>query len=255
MRSVFIQRPVEYHLEAKGEEWCQGDLVKGTLRIKNTGSDIVEIDTLQILLTYGLSKKIKAGQPDWNLVQQLQLATSLKLSSQEEHSFEWTILLSTDCAITDQNGGLFLLYGNSKILTTGGKIDLRVKLMPVLQNFLQTFETQFRFARKYEKYKDGWTEVKLVPPPNSKEYPTLEQALCNLRIRENELQVQYEFKVQALGKVGDAMKAVHKKKTTEQSFKPEQYLQAGGFPNRLFFREQIKDALQDAKPGSLFNPN
>ncbi|MGK5095129.1 hypothetical protein WDW89_24360 [Deltaproteobacteria bacterium TL4] len=253
MRSLFFQRPLEYTVEITGEEWNQGDSVSGIFQVKNAHSEEVRVSTLSLILAYAEDKTLKKDETvEWHVIKQFDLEHDFALKAQEIKKFEWTFDLESDCPFSDKNGTLYLVYGGQEALTVGGKIDLKVRMFPILQNFLQTFETQYRFSRKYEKYKSGWVEVKFVPPPKSKDFPTLDQVLCYLKMEEQQLKVKYKFKVQSFGRVGENMKAVAKVKEFEQSFCPDQYLQGGSFPDRLFFRQQIEEALNTAKPGSLF---
>ena len=96
----------------------------------------------------------------------------------------------------------------------GGRIDLRVELHPILQSFLQTFTTQFKFLEKHRKSKEDHTEVKLVPP-ESKEFPNLEQILCMLKIHEEQLESVFQFKMKGFSRDGENMKVVKKKREFE----------------------------------------
>ena len=253
MRSVFFQRPLEFHLETTGDEWVQGDSVTGSLKVRNSGTEPVELEAIKVFLAYGLFRKLKAGDEDiWEVRHQEVLTPKVSVSPSEEKKIDWTLNLPSDCPISDKAGSLFLLYGTSDACLESGRINLRVALMPILLNFLQTFVTQFSFARKYEKRKKEWTEVKLAPPPNSKDFPTLDHVLCDMRVRDSVIEVTYNFKLKSMGQVGENLKVTRKNRTVEQQLKPEDYLQPGGFPNRNFFRENIQQALETAKPRSLF---
>lgn len=252
MKGFFFQRPLEYHLIAEGEEWEQGGKIHGTLRVKNTENDSVNLEILQIGLAYGVFKQIKAKEADaWSEMKTQVLAQNITFSPQEEQSYNWDFNLPSDYPITDKAGSLFLLYGNEDIYSQG-RIDVRMKLIPILQSFLQTFETQFRFQKKYEKSKQEFTEVKLVPP-DSKDFPTLDHVLCLLRIHEGVMEIRYNFKMKALGRKEDQekMKVVRKKREHQQQFTEAQYAQ-GGFPNRECFRQAIQEAVEMAKPDALF---
>ena len=252
MKGFFFQRPLEYHLATEGEAWEQGDKIQGTLRVKNGGNTAVDCEVLQVALAYGSFKKIKAKEAGaWTHLQGHVLDRNLTLAGQEEKLYSWHLTLDTDCPITDKGGSPFLLYGNHDLVTQG-RIDLVVKMFPLLQSFLQTFETRFRFQKKYEKSKENFIEVKMVPP-DSTEFPTLDHLLCWLQIKDGLLRIRYVFKMKALGKKEDEekMKVTRKKRELEQELTEAQYLQ-GGFPNRECFRKAIETALNEAKPQALF---
>ena len=252
MRSTFFQKPLQHQIEIDGENWDQGGKIKGKLIISNISSETIVVNASQVILAYGLKKSIKEGNGSrWEVLEKLVLTKNLSLSAGGQQSYEWIFQLATDCPITDKHGGLYLLFGGEDTLSEGGRLDLPVNLHPILQNFLQTFSTQFYFLEKYQKRKSEWTEVKLVPP-DSKEYPNLDFVLCLLRISKEQLEAQYLFKMSGLGRSGEKMKVTKKTRDLKQKIPPEKYLQPGGFPNRACFRENINEALNVARPDVIF---
>ena len=252
MRSVYIQQPLEHQIEVDGESWNQGEVVKGQIRIRNMSSKTVAVKTSQIILAHGLKKAFKEGtMVPWEVLEKQVVAQDIALQAGSELTFGWNFNLSTDCPITDKQGGLYLLFGGDEALTEGGRLNLQINLHPILQNYLQTFTTQFRFLEKYQKRKSEWTEVKLIPP-DSREYPNMDYVLCFLRIHDEQLEAHYRFKMSGLGRTGEKMTVTKKNRELEQSIPPEKYLQPGGFPNRACFRENIDQALNIARPEVIF---
>ena len=187
----------------------------------------------------------------WEVLEKQVVAQDIALQAGSELTFGWNFNLSTDCPITDKQGGLYLLFGGDEALTEGGRLNLQINLHPILQNYLQTFTTQFRFLEKYQKRKSELTEVKLIPP-DSREYPNMDYVLCFLRIHDEQLEAHYRFKMSGLGRTGVKMTVTKKNRELEQSIPPEKYLQPGGFPNRACFRENIDQALNIARPEVIF---
>ena len=252
MRSTFFQQPLQHQIEIDGENWNQGEEIKGKLTIRNMSSETVVVNTSQVILAYGLKKSIKEGnESPWEVLEKQVMTQNISLPAGSKQSFEWIFQLATDCPITDKHGGLYLLFGGEDTLSVGGKLDVPVNLHPILQNFLQTFTTQFFFLEKYQKRKSEWTEVKLVPP-ESKEYPNLDFVRCLLRISQEHLEAHYLFKMRGLGRSGEKMTVTKKNRELKQKIPPENYLQSGGFPNRACFRENINEALNIARPDVIF---
>ena len=252
MRSVYIQQPLEYQIDVEGESWNQGEVVKGQIRIRNMSSKTVAVKTSQIILAHGLKKAFKEGtMVPWEVLEKQVVAQDIALQAGSELTFGWNFNLSTDCPITDKQGGLYLLFGGDEALTEGGRLNLQINLHPILQNYLQTFTTQFRFLEKYQKRKSELTEVKLIPP-DSREYPNMDYVLCFLRIHDEQLEAHYQFKMSGLGRTGEKMTITKKNRELEQSIPQGKYLQPGGFPNRACFRENIDQALNIARPEVIF---
>ena len=252
MRSTFFQQSLQHQIEIDGEHWDQGEEIKGKLAIRNMSSETVVVNTSQVILAYGLKKSIKEGnESPWEVLEKQVMTQKISLPAGGKQSFEWIFQLATDCPITDKHGGLYLLFGGEDTLSAGGKLDVPVNLHPILQNFLQTFTTQFFFLEKYQKRKSEWTEVKLVPP-ESKEYPNLDFVRCLLRISQEHLEAHYLFKMRGLGRSGEKITVTKKNRELKQKIPPENYLQPGGFPNRACFRENINEALNIARPDVIF---
>ena len=252
MRSVYIQQPLEYQIDVEGESWNQGEVVKGQIRIRNMSSKTVAVKTSQIILAHVLKKAFKEGtMVPWEVLEKQIVAQDIALQAGSELTFGWNFDLSTDCQITDKQGGLYLLFGGDEALTEGGRLNLQINLHPILQNYLQTFTTQFRFLEKYQKRKSEWTEVKLIPP-DSREYPNMDYVLCFLRIHDEQLDAHYRFKMSGLGRTGEKMTVTKKNRELEQSIPQGKYLQPGGFPNRACVRENIDQALNIARTEVIF---
>ncbi len=252
MRSTFFQKPLQYQIAIDGESWDQGEKIKGKLIVRNMSSETVFVNVSQVILAYGLKKNIKEGNDSpWEVLEKQVLANNISLPEGGEKSYEWIFQLATDCPITDKQGGLYLLFGGEDTLSEGGRLDLPVILHTILQNFLQTFTTQFFFLEKYQKRKSEWTEVKLMPP-ESKEFPNMDYVRCLLRISREHLEVHYLFKMSGLGRSGEKMTVTKKNRELKQKIPPEKYLQSGGFPNRACFRENIDEALNIARPEVIF---
>ena len=216
MRSTFFQQPLQHQIEINGENWNQGEEIKGELTIRNMSSETVVVNTSQVILAYGLKKSIKEGnESPWEVLEKQVITQNISLPAGVAQSFEWIFQLATDCPITDKHGGLYLLFGGEDTLSVGGKLDVSVNLHPILQNFLQTFRTQFFFLEKYQKRKSEWTEVKLVPP-ESKEYPNLDFVRCLIRISQEHLEVHYLFKIRGLGRSGEKMTVTKKDRELKQ---------------------------------------
>ena len=253
MRSTFFDRPLEYQLLTAKEEWLQGESIAGKLTIRNMNEEKVVTSTVDVLLAYGNFKKVKAGEEDcWEMLHRENILKDLSLDGNQQLSFNWRFNLPSDAPITDKSGSLFLLFGGEDVLDRGGRLDVPIKMMELLQSFLQTFSTQFQFVQRNSKFKDGWTEVQLDPPTGSREFPNLEHVMCYLRMVDENLELKYRCKIKTLKKEGESMKARGKYLEVSQTLTADDYLQTSGFPNRSRFREMIEIALSEAKPTVVF---
>ena len=132
MRSTFFQQPLQHQIEIDGENWNQGEEIKGKLTIRNMSSETVVVNTSQVILAYGLKKSINEGnESPWEVLEKQVMTQNISLPAGGEQSFEWIFQLATDCPITDKHGGLYLLFGAEDTLSVGGKLDVPVNLHPI----------------------------------------------------------------------------------------------------------------------------
>ena len=244
-----MKKTLNYILETDAQDCQQGDEISGKLSIRNLGTEVESLDSLNVCLAYGVFKEIKEAEDEnpWYEMKELKLVSNLDLGPQESQTFEWTIKVPSNSPISDKNGTLFLLYGNGNFFKKGGRLDLQVTPSPIIKSFLQTFETQFNFSRKYLKYKDDGIEVKLGVP-ESKQFSNLKQTICFLSVQEDSFFIDYDFKVETLGRADSGNLGVKKKKKQiHQEFKASQYLLPGNFPNRRLFQKSIDEALETVR--------
>ena len=111
MRSTFFQQPLQHQIEIDGENWDQGEEIKGKLIIRNMSSEKVVVNASQVILAYGLKKSIKEGnESPWEVLEKQVLTKNISLPAGGKESYEWIFQLATDCPITDKQRGLYLLF-------------------------------------------------------------------------------------------------------------------------------------------------
>ena len=97
MRSTFFQQPFEYQIEIEGENWDQGGVIEGKLRVRNMSAAGVTVKTVQLVLAHGLKKAIKEkGDAHWDIQEKLIIVQDLLLQPGGEESRDWNFNLSTD---------------------------------------------------------------------------------------------------------------------------------------------------------------
>ncbi len=222
---------LEYKLQTSKEQWQQGEMVSGTLLVKNNGTETATIDKIQTILAYGNLKKIRAKDPKAFEVQELHVAhENLSLDAGEQKEYPWEFKLSTNCPITDKFASLYLLYGSQNNAWECGQLQLTIDLHSILQQFMQVLQTYFRFKVQSQKFKKGFTEIKLLPP-KSQELKMVEHLLCQLSTKKDVIEVKYIFSMKILKNIEGEMKVQKEKKEFKQQFTPKQYQLFGGYFN------------------------
>ena len=201
-------------------------------------------NTVDVLLAYEIFERLRLVK-NYKATHRENIQQDLSLDGNQQLSYDWRFNLPSDAPITDKSGSLFLLFGGEDVMNRGGRLDVRVKMMELLQSFLQTYVTQFQFVQRSAKYKDGWTEVQLDPPTGSREFPNLEHVMCYLRMLDEKLELKYRCKTR-LSKKGESMKMrkyLEVSQTLTARIIPDKRL-----PKQITLREMIEIAVRRSLP-------
>lgn len=247
MKATVILKPLEYNLETAGEKWRQGEKVKGTLKVKNNGSESVDLPKLTISLNSGNYKKIKAkDKKAWELLSDITLAESLTLKPSEEKEYPWEFELKEDCRITDKDGSVYLRFLGDNEDLPAGNIELNVEPKLAMLQFLEVFDIFLRFKIGPKKYVKGMVEVKLTPP-TSRELGHVDSLVLKMSEVNQTMKLEYAFNVRSLEMSGTTMSSEKNTKVFDQTLSAKQYLSYGS-PNQEFITTSINTILTQVKP-------
>jgi sporulation-control protein spo0M len=250
MKGLFFARPIEYRVETPVDVLVQGDALQGTMIMANRGASREDGLRMVVGLAYGDFKKIKDGEPGGlELTEQAELGKGIALEPGAEHKAEWEFALASDCPITSKEGSLFLLYGGELDKETGrSKIDLQVRLSPVLESLVSGIENHFAFAAKSRTHAMGFTEVRFKPPAS---YPTLEEMAVLMRLREKEgMELLFRCRAKKFDRSAGKGVKIHTIEI-ERSYPREEYLIHNSQPNRPLFKTIVESVLAEATPGKV----
>lgn len=241
MKGTFFQKPFEFKLAVEGESWRQGDAISGSLSVKNHGAEEVSIQDLQISLVHGNLNEVRLKRPEaFEIISTVSLGIPQKLRLSQEKAFPWNFQTDRNCPITDKSGSLFLLYGISSAAEKQGQIQLPVIPANLIEEFIKTLQTQFRFVVKTQKFNRGNVEVKLAPP-TAREFVAVEQLVLLLRFEGEKLETRYTFQVKKIEALSGTMNLKKDKKDFQQSFEPSDYR----LPSGRYNHERIEGAVRE----------
>ncbi len=247
MKATVFLNALEYGLEAKGEKWHQGDKLKGSLKIKNNGSDKIELSVVKVALCQGHYKKIKAKDPKaLTVVSESILSETTVINSMEERLYSFEFQLSESCNITDKSGSLYLAFYCGDELSPAANIELLIEPKVVIQQILKILENFLRFKVKEIKYNKDLVEVKLVPPA-SRELSNLDGLILSLSEIEKNLTLKYFFNLRVLNISGVTMQSEKTTKEMEQKFNSKQYMIYGDSINQDFIVTSVQEVLNLVK--------
>jgi hypothetical protein len=197
MKGTHFQRPTELVLNIHGEEWQQGDLLKGVFLVKNHGTEALDLENFGVTIAWGENRKVKAKADGcFKTVFQAKFPKTSVPAGQEKE-LAWEFQLPQDAPVTDKTGTLYALFGHTEQPWQGGNLLLTVKLPKLARDLLEMFENFLRFKVKEVKNKKKKIEVKFLVPA-SKDFAGVEGLTMDLSIVEKVLEMEFYFKVKKL---------------------------------------------------------
>ena len=249
MKGVKFIQPLEFNLEIKGENWRQGETIKGVLTLANHGNDTCLVENLKVLLVHGEFKKVKTKDiSGWNELKSHELVKSENLTQGNSCKKEWEFVLEDDCNVTDNSGSLFILYGMGDNLEDYGNLQLHIDIKEELSQFLTIFENFFRFKAAQKKSKKEYVDIKFNPPAGSKKMSAVDALNCKMRIKDQVMEINYSFKLTKLDLQDGVAKATKIKKEFKQTLSQKEYALFGGAPNQDKIIEKINEVITEVIP-------
>lgn len=236
MRGTFFQKPIEYRLEVKGESWKQGETIYGALSVKNHGGDPLDKSDIGVHLAIGDLKQVRLKS---NEAFEILSSTFFK---DTEDTLDWHFEISRNSPITDKSGSLFLLYGKGATQRALGQLQLQVQPHPLIQEFIDRFQVQYRFVVKGLKAGKHGVEAKLAPP-SGKTFATLDHAIVSAKFDDDALGLRYVFNIKKVDTAAAGFEVAKAKREVTQTIAPNEYRTASGRFNQDLLEQRIKEAL------------
>lgn len=252
MKSSFFQKPLEFSLETCGESWSQGDLLKGSLTIKNHGNEEVDLSLVGVTLALTDARKFKAKNiKAFKIDRQIPFPKETKLAASGEETLEWEFLLDSDCPITEKSSALHVYCGEQDNLFGGGQLELQINPIQTLTKYIEIFENFYRFKSKSMKNKGGFIEV-VYKCPGGRDLDQIEKLTQRLRIIKGNLEVNWDFKINRLSYDTGSVIENLEDQSYQQSLLPKQYKMFGDSPNQDGIISSIDEVIDQAKKKNIF---
>jgi len=247
MKGTLFKAPLELNLHIEGETWRQNQKIRGSLKIKNHGQESLSLETMGVHLCWGHAKKIKTkSDTSFDFESSTLFSKQSTLAPQEEQELLWEFELQEDCAISDKSGSYYLLYGEKEKIWESGLFQLQIDPRAIFDSFLEIFVNFFRFKIKDKKNKKGFVEVKLVPP-NAKEFLSMDNLLCQMRIKDDIFEINYLFNVKKVAYAIEGMKLEKNKIEFQDRLNPKEYYLFKDTPNQDVMKSKIENTLGEVK--------
>jgi hypothetical protein len=249
MRSVYIQKSLEFRLEVPLEVATQGEAVPCALTVKNHGSEPAPLSQFSLQLALGILKKVKAKAEDaFQILEQGELDRTQIVPPGGQVVSSWQFMLDRNAPLTEKNQTPFLLYGNGQESSTLGQIPLTVTMHAHIRAIFDTCETVFSLINKGESWKDGYTFVK-YKAPDLRKFSLVEEILIGVRFVDDALELVYTFKVKKLDATAHSLNFKKGKAEVSQTWTSQDYLFGGGFIRQEFVEKMLDEAFSVVATG------
>ena len=249
MRSVFIQKPLEFRLDVPLEAAVQGEPVPCTLTVRNHGAEPAPLPQLSLVLGLGVLKKVKAKAEDaFDILDRARLDVAQVVLPGAQIVSSWEFTLDRNAPISDKNQTPFLLYGNGESPADLGQTPLAVTMHPHARAVFDTCETVFSLINKGETWKDGYTVVK-YKAPDLRKFSLVDEILIAVRCVDDSLELVYTFKVKKIDATATTLNFKKGKAEVSQTWAPQDYLFGGGFIRQEFVEKMLDEAFSVVATG------
>ncbi len=227
MRGTFFHAGNEILIETTGESWHQGEEIHG--HVSSVGSE-----GSYIILALIDIKKFNAKKSDaYEVIDRISLSSA---------STEFKFKLSDTSFISEKNKSLCLFVGNDLEVFGRGILLLSIKPQKYILDFIQVFETFFRFKMKTIKSKKNDLEIIFTPPAN-KDWEHIKKFSLLTKIDETVFHLNFNVLLSKLSFEGMQTKAVEEKVVDKKKLSPKDYLIYGDSFNQEKLQEVLSSTL------------
>ncbi|MBF0300523.1 MAG: hypothetical protein HQK51_17540 [Oligoflexia bacterium] len=271
MKGISVKQNLEFILNTEGENWIQGDVIRGTIAVKNNGTSAEKISgSLLVILAHGDLKKVhNKSKNAWTVIinkyttqqeqeqEQVQAQEHIEIKAGEVFQKRFEFKLSIDAHITDKSGSLYLLYGCSdEPMENLPHLQLMVNHNQVITFFIEAVERFVRFKVKQIKFDkdEKYVDIKLIAPA-TRELSSIDSLVCSLKVledKDNPLKIIYHFTLKSLDIAnGGQAELQKKKKDFEQILKQNEYCIYGNSPNYDGIKNRFQEIIKEIIPRLL----
>lgn len=216
MKSTFFNKPLEFSIDILGDSWRQGDVVKGSVSIKNHSAEDIDLSEYGIFLCRGNAKKIKAQDSKG-----LEIVEQVYFSNLERNEFSFDISLNSP--ITEKSAGPYIVCAKKNELLSGQHLIMQVSPGENISKVIEILENFLRFKVKTIKSKKSGIEY-TINIPSSKEYSSVTGFKILVEYSDKNLNLSYQFKTKKLAFDGGNTTTKDETKTLKYELAPSDYL-------------------------------
>lgn len=241
MRGIFIQAPLELRIAVEGDTVIQGDTLRCILTVKNHSSQEQQVANLRLELVEADLKKVKKREADAFSNALVAVFAPATIAPNQQSEFPWSFVLEPNCVVSDKSQSLYLMYGVGDGIP-GGQLPVTVLPHPHLRKIFEILESAFQFVLKDITSSKGWLMGRFKPP-SARQFGLVDELVLKLKRIDQDLVVEYEFKVKRFDTELSSVSVKKSKSTLEQRWSPVDYLLGGEHLNYEAVDKKLQEAL------------
>jgi len=246
MKGTFFNKPLEYKIEIDGESWTQGSKVTGNIIIVNHSKRPVALNKNGCHLCFTNIKKLKAKDTKaFNLIESI-LFEQDQVDAKSEIRLDFEFNLKEDCPITENTVSLYIVCGVMETAFDGGQLQLKIIPIKVISNFIEIFESFFKFKFKTLKNKKEFIEAKIVAP-DSKEWTSVQGINLQMKMQDTNLILNFAFKLKKLDYTAGGMDTKDVNLDIARILTKKEYSSFSESPNQTLISKAITEVIDQVK--------
>ena len=248
MKGAFFSKPLEWNIETDKESWLQGENITGILRIKNHGTESVDLTDAGVAIAHADIKKVHARADGAMKFDAKALFIGTELKGQGQKELPFSLALPANCPVTDKKASYYITYGKKH---SENHLMLKVEPKVIFGRVIGLMDTFLRFKLKEYKAAKNGVEYKLIPP-TAREMANLDSLNLIFYMEGENLQMEYDFQVRKLDASGPVNKINKVSVKILKVLTPREFSLGKDMINQDTLLKSIESVLNEVKLKSVF---
>ncbi len=248
MKGTFFNKPLEWNLETVGEFWHQGDVLKGTLKLKNHSSETVLLENCGVSLAHGEIKKVQSRIEGALKIEQKSIFETKEIHPNQDLSLPFSFSIDPNSPVTDKKSSFYLGFGKQFLES---QLQVRVDPRPLFTKVVGLLDTFLRFKLKETKCAKKGVEFKFIPP-TSREMANIESMSVTFSMDKENLCLHFQFQVKKIDTSSVTTKINKENIAIERSLTPKEYSLGKDMINQDLILRALESALSEIKMKNVF---
>lgn len=248
MKGTIFNKPLEWNIETVGESWQQGDMLRGTLRVKNHGLETLPLSESGVGLATADIKKVQSRTEGALKMEKSSTFSKSEITPGEELTLDFTFHIGPNSPVTDKKSSYYLGFGKNWI---EGQLQVKVEPKVLYTKIVGLLDTFHRFKLKEIKTAKKGVEFKLIPP-TARDMANIDSLLLTFSMDDQNLTMSYDFQVKKLDTSGISTKINKEAVIVKKTLSPKEYSLGKDMINQDTLLKSVEAVLSEVKMKAVF---